>query len=87
MDKIKKENLLHREAIPCSRIFLRETKTREQAREALVMCDFYKSDEDIEKELDFIYSAPLETLKDECKRKIHLYHKLGFISSDSVPIP
>lgn len=82
----KKEKLQHRESIPCSRLFLRETKTREQAREALIMCDFYKSDEDIEKELDFIYSAPLETLKDECKRKIHLYHKLGFVLSDSVPI-
>lgn len=82
----KKEKLQHRKSIPCSILFLRETKTREQAREALIMCDFYKSDEDIEKELDFIYSAPLETLKDECKRKIHLYHKLGFVLSDSVPL-
>ena len=69
MNKIKKENLLYRKAIPCSRLFLRKEKTREQA-----------------KELDFIYSAPLEILEDEYKRKIHLFHKLGFVLSDSVPI-
>ena len=54
MNKIKKENLLYRKAIPCSRLFL--------------------------------YSAPLELLEDEYKRKIHLFHKLGFVLSDSVPI-
>ena len=82
MNKIKKENLLYRKAIPCSRLFLRKEKTRE----VLMLSDSYKSEEDIERELDFIYSAPLEILEDEYKRKIHLFHKLGFVLSDSVPI-
>ena len=86
MNKIKKENLLYRKAIPCSRLFLRKEKTREQAKEVLMLSDSYKSEEDIERELDFIYSAPLEILEDEYKRKIHLFHKLGFVLSDSVPI-
>ncbi|WP_349953247.1 hypothetical protein [Bacteroides faecis] len=51
-----------------------------------MLSDSYKSEEDIERELDFIYSAPLEILEDEYKRKIHLFHKLGFVLSDSVPI-
>ena len=70
----------------CSRLFLRKEKTREQAKEVLMLSDSYKSEEDIERELDFIYSAPLEILEDEYKRKIHLFHKLGFVLSDSVPI-
>lgn len=78
--------MLHREAIPCSRLFLRKEKTREQAKEALILSEFYKSEEDIEKELDFIYNASLEILEDEYKRKIHLFYKLGFVPSDSVPI-
>lgn len=86
MNKIKKENLLYRKAIPCSRLFLRKEKTREQAKEVLMLSDSYKSEEDIKRELDFIYSAPLEILEDEYKRKIHLFHKLGFVLSDSVPI-
>ena len=57
MNKIKKENLLYRKAIPCSRLFLRKEKTREQAKEVLMLSDSYKSEEDIERELDFIYSA------------------------------
>ena len=77
MNKIKKENLLYRKAIPCSRLFLRKEKTREQAKEVLMLSDSYKSEEDIERELDFIYSAPLEILEDEYKRKIHLFHKLS----------
>ena len=67
MNKIKKENLLYRKAIPCSRLFLRKEKTREQAKEVLMLSDSYKSEEDIERELDFIYSAPLEILEDEYK--------------------
>ena len=55
MNKIKKENLLYRKAIPCSRLFLRKEKTREQAKEVLMLSDSYKSEEDIERELDFIY--------------------------------
>mgnify|MGYP006977193862 CR=1 FL=1 len=35
MNKIKKENLLYRKAIPCSRLFLRKEKTREQAKARL----------------------------------------------------
>ena len=53
MNKIKKENLLYRKAIPCSRLFLRKEKTREQAKEVLMLSDSYKSEEDIERELDF----------------------------------
>ena len=49
MNKIKKENLLYRKAIPCSRLFLRKEKTREQAKEVLMLSDSYKSEEDIEK--------------------------------------
>ena len=55
-------------------------------RQVLMLSDSYKSEEDIERELDFIYSAPLEILEDEYKRKIHLFHKLGFVLSDSVSI-
>ena len=50
MNKIKKENLLYRKAIPCSRLFLRKEKTREQAKEVLMLSDSYKSEEDIERE-------------------------------------
>ena len=75
-----------RPARPGAILFLRKEKTREQAKEVLMLSDSYKSEEDIERELDFIYSAPLEILEDEYKRKIHLFHKLGFVLSDSVPI-
>lgn len=34
-----------------------------------MLSDSYKSEEDIERELDFIYSAPLEILEDEYKGK------------------
>lgn len=46
MNKIKKENLLYRKAIPCSRLFLRKEKTREQAKEVLMLSDSYKSEEE-----------------------------------------
>ena len=32
------------------------------------------------------YEPIPEILEDEYKRKIHLFHKLGFVLSDSVPI-
>ena len=31
-------------------------------------------------------SKDIVILEDEYKRKIHLFHKLGFVLSDSVPI-